>query len=163
MSSHDLRTLPLVSLIAAALAIPLSGQACGPDFPNRLLLNRNSTLLYMPEGNFAFETSRLVAVDKQLPLWKEPAPEAPPKPMPQSPQEQAINQMRASKTVEQASAVDAQALSNAARLYTLGAVAFAAEDPRAAEYFQSGSGVASGRSGRLGATGTILARAAMDE
>ncbi|MFZ1872344.1 MAG: hypothetical protein WAU54_06100 [Chania sp.] len=136
MSSHDLRTLPLVSLIAAALAIPLSGQACGPDFPNRLLLNRNSTLLYMPEGNFAFETSRLVAVDKQLPLWKEPAPEAPPKPMPQSPQEQAINQMRASKTVEQASAVDAQAISNAARLYTLGAVAFAAEDPRAAEYFQ---------------------------
>ncbi|OMQ20620.1 hypothetical protein [Serratia oryzae] len=143
MSSHDLRlagmrnrTLPLVPLIAAALLIPLSSQACGPDFPNRLLLNRDGTLLYMPEGNFAFEARRLVAVDKQLPLWKAAAPETPAKPMPQSPQEVAINQMRASKTVEQADAVDAQALSNAARLYTLGAVAFAAEDPRAADYFQ---------------------------
>ena len=138
MSSHDLRLtgrpLPLVSLIAAALLIPLSGQACGPDFPNRLLLNRDGTLLYMPEGNFAFETSRLVAVDKQLPLWKEPAAEAPPKP--QSPQEQAIEQMRASKTVEQADMVDTQGLPEAAHLYTLGAVAFAAADPRAVEYFQ---------------------------
>lgn len=143
MSSHDLhlagmpnRTLPLVPLIAAALLIPLSSQACGPDFPNRLLLNRDGTLLYMPEGNFAFETSRLVAVDKQLPLWKAPTPETPAKPMPLSPQEQAVNQMRASKTVEEADAINAQGLSDAARLYTLGAVAFAAEDPRAAEYFQ---------------------------
>lgn len=38
-------------LIGAAL--PLGGYACGPDFPNRLLIDRNGTLLYMPEGNFA--------------------------------------------------------------------------------------------------------------
>lgn len=137
MSYHDLyRPLPRASLIAAALLIPLSGQACGPDFPNRLLLVRNDTLLSIPEGNFAFETRRLVAVDQQLPLWKAPAPETPPKPMPQSPQEQAIKQMRASKTVEQADAIDASGLSEAARLYTLGAVAFAMADLRAAEYFQ---------------------------
>lgn len=130
------RYLPLASLIAAALITPLSAQACGPDFPNRLLLDRNGTLLSMPEGNFAFEASRLVPVDKQLPLWKEPAPITPPKPMPLSPEQQAIAQMRATQTVEEADAVNTQGLSNAARLYTLGAVAFAAQDPRASAYFQ---------------------------
>ncbi|WP_431224186.1 hypothetical protein ACQ86O_03775 [Serratia sp. L9] len=130
------RCLPLVSLIAAALAAPLSSQACGPDFPNRLLVDRNGTLLSMPEGNFAFESSRLVPVDKQLPLWKAPEPATPPKPMPLSPEQQAITQMRAAKTVEEADAVNAQGLSDAARLYTLGAVAFAAQDPRASEYFK---------------------------
>lgn len=138
LDSHRSRVLPLVSLIAAALIMPLSGQACGPDFPNRLLMDRNGTLLSMPEGNFAFEASRLVAVDPQLPRWQAPAPAptTPPKPMPLSPEQQAIAQMRATKTVEEADAVNAQGLSNAARLYTLGAVAFAAEDPRASQYFQ---------------------------
>ncbi|MGF6192325.1 hypothetical protein [Serratia sp. 2723] len=130
------RALPLASLIAAALMIPLSGQACGPNFPNRLLVNRNGTLLLMPEGNFAFEATRLVPVDPQLPRWHAPAPAIPPKPMPLSPEQQAITQMRATQTVEEADAVNAQGLSNAARLYTLGAVAFAAEDPRASQYFQ---------------------------
>jgi hypothetical protein len=67
------RTLPLAALIGSALAMPLNGYACGPDFPNRLLVDRNGTLLYMPEGNFAFEAGRLVAVDKQLPLWESTA------------------------------------------------------------------------------------------
>lgn len=138
LDSHRSRVLPLASLIAAALIMPLSGQACGPDFPNRLLMDRNGTLLSMPEGNFAFEASRLVAVDPQLPRWQAPAPApaTPPKPMPLSPEQQAIAQMRATKTVEEADAVNAQGLSNAARLYTLGAVAFAGEDPRASQYFQ---------------------------
>ncbi|PVZ86331.1 hypothetical protein C9426_15940 [Serratia sp. S1B] len=133
-----LRALPLASLIAAALITPLNSQACGPFFLNRLLVDRNSTLLLMPEGNFAFETRRLVPVDKQLPLWKEPAPEAEnaPKPASLSPEQQIIARMRATHTVEQADAVNNQGLSNAAHLYTLGAVAFAAQDPRAAEYFQ---------------------------
>lgn len=137
-AGHRRRALPLASLIAAALMVPLSGQACGPDFPNRLLVNRNGTLLYMPEGNFAFEATRLVPVDPQLPRWQAPpmAPVTPPKPMPLSPAQQAISQMRATHTVEEADAVNAQGLSNAARLYTLGAVAFAAEDPRASQYFQ---------------------------
>ena len=130
------RVLPLASVIAAALMIPLNSQACGPDFPNRLLMDRNSTLLSMPEGNFAFEVNRLVAVDPQLPRWQAPAPATPPKPMPLSPEQQAIAQMRATKTVEEADAVNTQGLSNAARLYTLGAVAFAAGDPRASQYFQ---------------------------
>ena len=60
----------------------------------------------------------------------------PPKPMPQSPETVAIGKMRAAKTVEEADAVNTQGLSNAARLYQLGAVAFAGHDPRATEYFQ---------------------------
>ena len=70
------RLLPLAMLIGAAL--PLSGYACGPDFPNRLLIDRNGTLLYMPEGNFAFEAGRLVPADKQLPHWQAPPPPMPP-------------------------------------------------------------------------------------
>lgn len=135
-AAHRSRVLPLTSLIAAALIMPLSSQACGPDFPNRLLVNRNGTLLSMPEGNFAFEASRLVPLDPQLPRWQAPAPATPPKPMPLSPEQQAINQMRATHTVEEADAVNAQGLSNSARLYTLGAVAFAAKDPRSSQYFQ---------------------------
>jgi hypothetical protein len=123
-------------LIGAALALPLNGYACGPDFPNRLLIDRNGTLLYMPEGNFAFEAGRLVPMDKQLPHWQAPPPPMPPKPMPQSPETIAIGKMRAAKTVEEADAVNTQGLSNAARLYQLGAVAFASHDPRATDYFQ---------------------------
>ncbi len=130
------RLLPLAMLIGAALALPLNGYACGPDFPNRLLIDRNGTLLYMPEGNFAFEAGRLVPMDKQLPHWQAPPPPMPPKPMPQSPETIAIGKMRAAKTVEEADAVNTQGLSNAARLYQLGAVAFASHDPRAADYFQ---------------------------
>jgi len=130
------RYLPLAALIGSALAMPINGFACGPDFPNRLLTDRNGTLLYMPEGNFAFEASRLVAVDNQLPLWKAPPPATPPKPMPLSPETIIIGKMRAAKTVEEADAVNSQGLSDAARLYQLGAVAFAGSDPRAAEYFQ---------------------------
>ncbi|MBS0976482.1 hypothetical protein JK228_24845, partial [Serratia rubidaea] len=55
--------------------------------------------------------------------------------MPLSPETVAIKQMRAAKTVEEADAVNSQVLSAAARQYTLGAVAFAARDPRAADYF----------------------------
>lgn len=138
MSHRDLRSgrpLPLALLIGAALTTPL-GHACGPDFPNRLLVDRNGTLLTMPEGNFDFETSRLVALDPQLPRWHAPPPALPPKPMPPSPETVIINKMRAAKTVEEADTVNSQGLSGAARQYTLGAVAFAANDPRAAEYFR---------------------------
>lgn len=134
--TKDHRYLPLAAMITAVLIAPLSSHACGPDFPNRLLVDRNATLLYMPEGNFAFEASRLVPVDKQLPLWKEPPPETAAKPMPLSLEQQTINQMRATRTVEEADAVNAQGMTHAAHLYTLGAVAFARQDPRTEAYFQ---------------------------
>ncbi|MBJ2067791.1 hypothetical protein JFR26_21125 [Serratia odorifera] len=138
MSHRDVRSgrpLPLALLIGAALTAPL-GHACGPDFPNRLLIDRNGTLLTMPEGNFDFEASRLVPFDPQLPRWHAPPPALPPRPMPLSPETVIINKMRAAKTVEEADTVNSQGITGAARQYTLGAVAFAANDPRAAEYFK---------------------------
>lgn len=138
-NGNPFRTLSLAALIAAALVFPQSSFACGPDFPNRLLLNRNDTLLSMPEGNFVFEASRLVPVDKQLPLWKAPVSSTlgtSSKPVPLSPEQRIIADMRQTHSVEAASAIDAKSLSNAARLYTLGAVAFGEKDPRASEYFQ---------------------------
>lgn len=47
-------------LLAVQLAIASAPVlACGPDFPLRLLDDRGQTLSELPEGNFAFEVSRL--------------------------------------------------------------------------------------------------------
>lgn len=47
-------------LLCLSLALPLgTALACGPDFPMRLLDNRGQSLSELPEGNFAFEVSRL--------------------------------------------------------------------------------------------------------
>nr|WP_298165869.1 hypothetical protein [uncultured Pseudomonas sp.] len=49
-----------VLIISLACWLPLgSSQACGPDFPYRLLDDRSNALDELPEGNFAFEASRL--------------------------------------------------------------------------------------------------------
>ena len=49
----------LLALAIGAL-LPLgAAQACGPDFPYRLLSDRAGALGEMPEGNFAFEIARL--------------------------------------------------------------------------------------------------------
>ena len=50
------------TLLAMAIGalLPLgAAQACGPDFPYRLLSDRAGALSEMPEGNFAFEVTRL--------------------------------------------------------------------------------------------------------
>ena len=55
---HHRRCRPL--LLALQLAIATTpALACGPDFPLRLLDERSQTLSELPEGNFAFEVSRL--------------------------------------------------------------------------------------------------------
>ena len=47
-------------LLCLSLSLPLgSALACGPDFPMRLLDNREQSLAELPEGNFSFEVSRL--------------------------------------------------------------------------------------------------------
>ncbi|MBK5509419.1 hypothetical protein [Pseudomonas sp. TH15] len=47
-------------LLCLSLGLPLgSALACGPDFPMRLLDNRDQSLSELPEGNFRFEVSRL--------------------------------------------------------------------------------------------------------
>lgn len=47
-------------LLCLSLSMPLgSALACGPDFPMRLLDNREQSLAELPEGNFRFEINRL--------------------------------------------------------------------------------------------------------
>lgn len=52
------RKLPLAAFLAATL-VAASSHACGPFFPNYLLADRQANLLYLPEGSFALESSRL--------------------------------------------------------------------------------------------------------
>lgn len=132
------RTLQLVSVLVSILGIPSSVFACGPDFPVRLLADRNNTLLSMPEGNYAFEAGHLLPRDKQLPIWQEAkATAASTKNTKMQTEEQRIiAQMRDSQNVEAASAIDTHGLPVAARLYTLGAIAFSAKDPHATDYFR---------------------------
>ncbi|WP_159566923.1 hypothetical protein [Budvicia diplopodorum] len=137
--SHRRVPLPLSLLIAASFTLSVPVNACGPDFVVRLLDDRNSTLLYMPEGNFLFEAGRLVDVDKQLPLQKETVEISTQEARAQmSDQERqtsdVIDQMRASNSLEQADALS-KGLTAEERLYTLGAVAFKLMDPSAADYF----------------------------
>ncbi len=51
------------TLLCAALAalLPVSAQACGPDFPVELLRDRGWTLDKLPEGAFDYEAAHLVA------------------------------------------------------------------------------------------------------
>ena len=128
MLRPEFSRFPLKMLVISALGIALPGQACGPDFPYRLLLDRNATLLYMPEGNYAFEASRLATFDDGLPRWQQPAePEAP---------APAIAQLRGSSSLAEAEQMKVD-LPEAARLYTLGALAFHLRDgAKAADYFR---------------------------
>lgn len=138
------RCKPLLSL-SLALATTLMpfapANACGPHFYNRLLVERNKTLLDMPEGNFAFETSLFADFDKTLPIWKKPAEIATEEEINAQMSEKELRtaniiaQMRASISLEQADALS-KGLTPEERLYTLGAVAFSLVDTSsAADYF----------------------------
>lgn len=125
------RKLPLAVLLTTALAA-INSHACGPYFPNYLLQNRNANLLYLPEGSFDLESSRLVPADPRLPQWRDTSGD---KPAPPSAQDVLIKEIRASGSVDAAEKM-AVSLPTAARLYVLGAVAFATYDNRARDYFR---------------------------
>lgn len=135
---HQLLSLSLAMF--ALLATTAPANACGPFFINRLLVDRNNTLLYMPEGNFSFEASTLADVDKTLPIWKETTTITTEKEIKEQMTAEElrvsniIEQMRASNSIEQADALSKR-LSSEERLYTLGAVAFKLMDPKAVDYF----------------------------
>lgn len=143
--------LKLLSLSIGALLPLTPAIACGPDFPYRLLGDRENALRELPEGNFAFETSRLgtripglgqagdatldhywdndlqrytdarVAADEQ-----QLSPE-------QVARSKALRQLTDARQVEREGAD----LPAELRLYTAGAVAFAqGEHALAAEYFR---------------------------
>lgn len=64
---HSLLALGLAlgaTVVPAALA-PAPAAACGPEFPNRLLLSPDAVLLSAPVADFARELGRLVPASKQ--------------------------------------------------------------------------------------------------
>ncbi|MDD0844491.1 hypothetical protein [Pseudomonas sp. Gutcm_11s] len=142
------------TLLSAAIGmlLPLgAAQACGPDFPYRLLSDRAGALNELPEGNFAFEISRIGPdidglakagpatlelywdedsqryVDARIGVEKEQFDEA---------RYALISHLRTLTDARQAEAEGAQ-LPAELRLYTAGAVAFAEHDMAlAADYFR---------------------------
>jgi hypothetical protein len=134
-------------LLCLSLSLPLgSALACGPDFPMRLLDNRGQSLAELPEGNFNFEVSRLghaiaglknvsvTAYSMDEPDYAEQRSEAEQNGL-SAEQQALVKQLRGLADARQ---VEAQGASLPAeiRLYMAGAVAFAADDGLAAEYFQ---------------------------
>lgn len=125
------RKLPLATFLTVAL-VAADSYACGPFFPNYLLENRNANLLYLPEGSFDLESSRLVPTDPRLPQWRDTSDDKPSAP---SAQDVLLKEIRASDSVEAAEKMAAN-LPIASRLYVLGAVAFSTYDSRARDYFR---------------------------
>ncbi len=125
------RKLPLAAFLAATL-VAASSHACGPFFPNYLLADRQANLLYLPEGSFALESSRLVLADPRLPQWRDTSADKPAAP---TAQDLLLKEIRASGSLAAPEKMAAD-LPTASRLYVLGAVAFAERDSRARDYFR---------------------------
>jgi hypothetical protein len=141
---------PLLGL-SLALSLPLvPAQACGPDFPLRLLGDRAQRLNELPESNFAFELSRIAPTNSTRPRAPTVDGEYSPdrfldnlevreqteqNQLPAA-QAQLVARLRLLTDARQAEHQGA-ALPLELRLYTAGAVAFAqGQDSLAADYFQ---------------------------
>jgi len=139
---------PLLGLSLCLALLP--AQACGPEFPLRLLSDRAQTLNELPESNFAFELSRIASASStaqpvlkvDVEYWAdrfhdnlEVREHTEQSQLPAA-QAQLIAQLRQLTDARQAERLGA-ALPAELRLYSAGAVAFAqGEDALAAEYFQ---------------------------
>lgn len=149
MYAPDLRPIRLA--LAIALILPLdSTLACGPSFPMRLLDDRANSLAELPEGNFAFEISRLAA---PLPGLK-PVTEASLVPRWEEDNSRYLQQrdererselgeerwrrVQALRALGDARRVEAEGAGLPAEilLYTAGAVAFRSDPEQAREYFR---------------------------
>ncbi|MGY2257838.1 hypothetical protein [Pseudomonas sp. SDO55104_S430] len=134
-------------LLCLSLSLPLgSALACGPDFPMRLLDNRNQSLAELPEGNFRFEINRLgqaisglkevaeVTYGLEAADYVEQRSQAEEEGL-SAEQQASVKQLRTLMDAHQVE-VQGESLPAELRLYLAGAVAFAAGDHRlAAEYF----------------------------
>ena len=139
------------SLLGLGLALwLLPAQACGPDFPLRLLEDRAQTLAELPEHNFAFEVRRLgaaipglkPAANAAADYWDRPQLEgieqrqAVEQSQLSESQHQLVQRLRLLQDARQAER-EAAELPAELRLYSAGAVAFAqADHDLAIEYFQ---------------------------
>ncbi|WP_454254467.1 hypothetical protein [Pseudomonas sp. Marseille-Q8238] len=143
---------PTLLTLALASLLPLSSaHACGPEFPYRLLEDRENALRELPEGNFSLETRRLgqpipglgQAGEATLePYWDSDNSRyldarVVAEKQQLTPEQLALtNQLRSLQDARQAER-DGAALPAELRLYTAGAVAFAEGDHAlAADYFQ---------------------------
>ncbi|MBC9252274.1 hypothetical protein A9179_18545 [Pseudomonas alcaligenes] len=151
MSSFKDHRRHLLALAVASLLPLATAQACGPDFPYRLLGDRSNALSQLPEGNFAVEIKRLGQDIDGLkpsteatiaPYWDDSTQQyldarvAAEKQQLSAAQFELISQLRSLSDAHQAEAAGA-ALPTELRLYSAGAVAFAQQDMAlAAEYFQ---------------------------
>jgi hypothetical protein len=148
-SSRSRRKALIISL---ACLLPLgSSQACGPDFPYRLLDDRSNALADLPEGDFAFEISRMSQSIQGLgqagagtlsPYWNDDnqpyldARAAVEQRQLSATQLAIVEHLRTLNDAQQAEA-EGSALPAELRWYTAGAVAFAQrEDEAAAAYFR---------------------------
>lgn len=135
-------------LLCLSLSLPLgSALACGPDFPMRLLDNRGQTLAELPEGNFAFEISRLghainglkpVSVDSDnMEAEDHAAQRDQAEQIGLSADQQALVKHLRSLTDARQVEIQGAQLPDELRFYLAGAVAFAADDHGlAAQYFR---------------------------
>ncbi|MDU9413394.1 hypothetical protein [Pseudomonas sp. zfem005] len=137
--------------LAIALALPLgSALACGPDFSMRLLDDRANSLAELPEGNFAFEISRLappipglkqVTEASLVPRWEEDNGAYLQQRDEREKSElgeamwQRVQALRGLDDAQRAEA-EGQDLPAEIRLYTAGAVAFQGDPPLAVDYFR---------------------------
>ena len=128
---RKLLVLALISAVAPSFA-------CGPDFPPDLLSSRESNMLDLPDGTFAFEAGRLlVPADamraRTVDRWSESEAIEPGL---DAEQLKLIEQMRATANIAEAQALAAD-LPRELELYTLGAVAWHLGDHTAAQqYFE---------------------------
>jgi len=58
-----------VASLIGILTLSVPAYACGPDFPMRLLADRNTTLNEFPESNFAFEAMHFVKPQQKLTMF----------------------------------------------------------------------------------------------
>lgn len=150
MSRPDLYRHLLATAIASLLSVPLAN-ACGPDFPLRLLGDRATSLAELPEGNFSFEAKRLAIAtpglkaalpfdgdsrwDAQAGRYLEEIEVAEPKGL----SVEQLAKVRELRQLTDAAQAEAAGTSLPAelRLYTAGAVAFAqGDDAQAQAYFR---------------------------
>jgi hypothetical protein len=126
-------------VLALSMAIAPGLWACGPDFPNELLADRDKTLRGMIDGMFMFEATQLVKDTRGLKL----APDDPNGYGPylredaekiglSEPQQEVLARVRAATSLQEAKAVAGE-LPKAVRLYAEGAVAYGAGDREGAQ------------------------------
>ncbi|MFW7267699.1 hypothetical protein ACMAUO_06970 [Gluconacetobacter sp. Hr-1-5] len=133
-ATHAIRRHALAFALSSAAGISLV-LACGMDFPNQLLDDREGTLKSTPTTSFAYEASHLVVPDDALRITR-PAPRTAqptePDSTPPEPGMEALTRLQQNRVTMMRDAIDGESAYNhgdgippAIRLYTAGTVDYA--------------------------------------